>query len=80
MTIMLDTPEQIAMFRFVAGIHATALEINTGMKTRGFSPKAFAAQYGYTGPATKVKVLTWLVAQAGEAYKPSTSVLKALAK
>lgn len=81
MTIVLDTPEQIAAYRFALGINGIALEIVTGMKpTAGFSAKRFAEGYGYTGPNTKIKVLIWLLERTWADYKPSTTVLKALEK
>lgn len=50
----LDTPEQIAVARVIAGLKGIQLELRTGMKpTRGWSGVKFAKQYGYTGRTLK---------------------------
>jgi len=73
------TGESIQDYRFLLGLNAIAFEVNTGMKmTRGFSPKNFAAEYGYTGSSNKKTVLKWLVKASGFEVKPGSPVDKAL--
>jgi hypothetical protein len=79
MSMSFTTPEEVNAYRVITGIHAIALEINTGMKpTRGFSAQRFAAGYGYPGSNNKKKVLQWLVENTGYEVKPGSGVEKAL--
>jgi hypothetical protein len=52
--VIMDTPDEIAWYRFMTGYRALSMEVHTGMKmTRGFSPVKFFADYGFKAKRIK---------------------------
>ena len=79
---ILDTPNEIGWFRFLAGYQALHLEARTGMKmTRGFSAVRFFAAYGLKSKRLKslleeVEVYVRDKAAAGEIPEVVFAALK----
>lgn len=82
MTIIIDTPEGIAIMRHISLVHALALQVNTGMKlSRGISAIKIAQQDGHTTKRTAKGALRDTVQRLREVYpeyEPSEGVARAL--
>jgi hypothetical protein len=82
MTITVDTPEGIEMFRLLAIAHALSLEVNTGMKmSRGVSVLAVAQRDGLTVKRTKKGALKDVIAyiqRVDPEYQPSDTIIRAM--